>query len=208
MARLHPLSAAVSALRSGGQLALFALFAGTAFGGMGGGFDASALAFAPAAFLVGGALSLVRWYRFEYEVLPERLVVRSGVLSRQEREIPLRRIQNVDVRRSVLQRALGLATVSVETAGGGSTEATLDAVSADEADRLREDLGRRARAARDGRTGAADDAGTADATSATTTDTDAGAVGVDAPPRTARRCTSSRGDGSRRCVRCRSGRAP
>nr|WP_284013928.1 PH domain-containing protein [Halobaculum sp. DT92] len=182
MARLHPLSAAVSALRSGGQLALFALFAGTAFGGMGGGFDASALAFAPAAFLVGGALSLVRWYRFEYEVLPERLVVRSGVLSRQEREIPLRRIQNVDVRRSVLQRALGLATVSVETAGGGSTEATLDAVSADEADRLREDLGRRARAARDGRTGAADDAGTADATSATTTDTDAGAVGVDAPP--------------------------
>ncbi|SHH57596.1 PH domain-containing protein [Halobaculum gomorrense] len=144
MARLHPTSAAVSALRSGGQLAVFALFASTALAGMGGGgAPAPQVSFAvPAAFLLGAGGSLARWYRFEYEVLGDRLVVRSGVLSRQEREIPLHRVQNVDVRRSVLQRALGLATVTVETAGGGSTEATLDAVGRDEADRLREELGR------------------------------------------------------------------
>jgi len=147
MVRLHPASAAVSALRSGGQLALFALFASTAFVGMGGGDGAAPLAplAVPAAFLVGAGAALARWYRFEYETLPERLVVRSGVISRQEREIPLHRVQNVDVRRSVLQRALGLSTVTVETAGGGATEATLNAVSREEADRLREELGRRGR---------------------------------------------------------------
>ncbi|WP_435065688.1 PH domain-containing protein [Halobaculum sp. EA56] len=142
MARLHPTSAALSALRSGGQLALFALFASTAFLGVGAPDGGSpAVLLVPAAFLVGAGLAAARWYRFEYEVVDDRLVVRSGVLSRQEREIPLRRIQNVDVRRSLLQRALGLATVTVETAGGGSTEATLDAVGGDEADRLRDRLG-------------------------------------------------------------------
>ncbi|WP_348609918.1 PH domain-containing protein [Halobaculum rarum] len=157
MVRLHPASAAVSALRSGGQLALFALFASTAFVGMGGGDGATPLAplAIPAAFLLGAGAALARWYRFEYETLSDRLVVRSGVISRQEREIPLHRVQNVDVRRSVLQRALGLSTVTVETAGGGATEATLDAVGREEADRLREELGRHGRRSdqREGRDG-------------------------------------------------------
>ncbi|MFC7070723.1 PH domain-containing protein [Halobaculum lipolyticum] len=176
MTRLHPLSAAVSALRSGGQLALFALFASTAFLGMGGdGVSPALIGVVPLAFLVGAGFAAVRWYRFEYEVLPEHLLVRSGVFSRQEREIPLRRIQNVDIRRSVLQRALGLATVRVETAGGSSTEATLDAVAVDDAERLREDLGARGRAARGaGRAGeserAADDGDTAGPAAAATDD--------------------------------------
>jgi len=146
MPRLHPASAAVSALRSGGQLALFAVFASTAFLGMGGDGAAPLAPLAiPAAFVLGAGVALARWYRFEYETFPDRLVVRSGVVSRQDREIPLHRVQNVDVRRSVLQRALGLSTVTVETAGGGSTEATLDAVGREEADRLREELGRHGR---------------------------------------------------------------
>jgi len=47
------------------------------------------------------------------------------------------RIQNVDVSRSVFQRALGLAVVNFETAGGGSTEAVLDAVDLVEPDASR-----------------------------------------------------------------------
>lgn len=170
MRRLHPASAAVSGLRSGGQLALFALFAATASFGMGGGGISPLVAVAaPAAFVVGFAAAMVRWYRFEYEVQSEHLIVRSGVLSRQEREIPLRRIQNVDVRRSVLQRALGLATVRVETAGGSSTEATLDAVAVSEATRLRDELGRGGRDGRDGRRGAT--TGVSDAEESASTDT-------------------------------------
>ncbi|QZP38052.1 PH domain-containing protein [Halobaculum magnesiiphilum] len=180
MTRLHPASAAVSALRSGGQLALFALFASTAFAGMGGGDGPGPVAFlaVPAAFLVGAGAALARWYRFEYEVLSDRLVVRSGVVSRQDREIPLHRVQNVDVRRSILQRALGLATVTVETAGGGATEATLDAVGSDEADRLRAELGRRGRGdeSRDDRESASDDASTAERAGTRPSATAAGAT--------------------------------
>jgi putative membrane protein len=58
------------------------------------------------------------------------------VLGRREREIPLGRVQNVDLQQSVLQRLLGLAVVRVETAGGGATEAVLDFVSLAEAERL------------------------------------------------------------------------
>jgi len=145
MRRLHPLSAALDAVVSGGRLALFAVFASTALAGMGGGDRpvSTAALLVPGAFFVGAGFALARWYRFEYELLPEHLLVRSGVFSRQEREIPLRRVQNVDVRRSLLKRLLGLATVTVETAGGGSTEATLDAVSVADAETLREGLGGR-----------------------------------------------------------------
>ncbi|QZX99361.1 PH domain-containing protein [Halobaculum rubrum] len=187
MVRLHPASAAVSALRSGGQLALFALFASTAFVGMGGGDGAGPLAplAIPAAFLVGAGAALARWYRFEYETLPDRLVVRSGVISRQDREIPLHRVQNVDVRRSVIQRTLGLSTVTVETAGGGATEATLDAVAREEADRLREELGRHGRRSdqregrdrQDERDGATDAAGASATGSGAADAAGAGAAG-------------------------------
>ncbi|MXR42268.1 PH domain-containing protein [Halobaculum sp. WSA2] len=180
MPRLHPASAAVSALRSGGQLALFAVFASTAFLGMSGDGAAPIAPLAiPAAFVLGGGIALARWYRFEYETLPDRLVVRSGVVSRQDREIPLHRVQNVDVRRSLLQRALGLSTVTVETAGGGSTEATLDAVGREEADRLREELGRHGRRSdhRDERDPGDEAEGTTDTTGASATGT--GTAGAD-----------------------------
>jgi len=67
------------------------------------------------------------------------------VISRREREIPLRRIQNVDISRGIIQRALSIAVVDVETAGGGETEASLQYVGYDEAKRLQRDLRRGAR---------------------------------------------------------------
>ncbi|MGB9985930.1 PH domain-containing protein [Salarchaeum japonicum] len=82
------------------------------------------------------------YQRFSYELAGDTLDIDSGVLSRREREIPLRRVQNVDVTRNVLQRALGIATLSVETAGGGSTEAKLECVSAEEAERLQTEIRR------------------------------------------------------------------
>ena len=100
--------------------------------------------------VLGGLCVLVGWQvvvykRFSYEVTADTLDIRSGVLSRREREIPLRRVQNVDSSRNVVQRALGIVDVSVETAGGGATEARLRYLSTGDARRLREDLRRRER---------------------------------------------------------------
>ena len=83
----------------------------------------------------------VAYYRrFRYELTADTFDLSSGVFSRREREIPYGRIQNVDSSRNVLQRLVGLAVVNIETAGGGSTEAVIKYVTAEEAERLQRAL--------------------------------------------------------------------
>lgn len=100
--------------------------------------------------VVGGlALALLhegaRYHRFAYDLADDVLDIRSGVVSHRRREIPYTRIQNVDLSRNPVQRALGLTAVAVETAGGGETEVTLRFVRADEARRIQSTLGERRR---------------------------------------------------------------
>lgn len=88
------------------------------------------------ALVIGYQVAYYR--RFTYAVTTDTLDIASGVISRQRREIPLRRIQNVDISQGLFQRALGIAAVDFETAGGGSTEAQLRYVSIGEARRLQD----------------------------------------------------------------------
>ncbi|MFC5973211.1 PH domain-containing protein [Halomarina salina] len=83
--------------------------------------------------------------RFSYDLTEDTFDIRSGVVSRRTREIPLRRVQNVDIAANPVQRALGIAEVRLETAGGSGTEASLRYVSRSEARRLQDDIGRRKR---------------------------------------------------------------
>jgi putative membrane protein len=102
------------------------------------------------------AYEVAYYRRFEYDLTADGLEVRSGVVARREREIPIGRVQNLDVRRNVIERLLGVAAVSVETAGGGQTEASLRYVDYTEAKRLQRELARLKRA----ENGADDAAGT------------------------------------------------
>ncbi|OYR57961.1 PH domain-containing protein [Halorubrum halodurans] len=96
-----------------------------------------------AVLLVAGAYEVAYYRRFEYALTEDTLDIRSGVISRREREIPYRRIQNVDVSRSVIQRAIGVAAVDLETAGGSSTEGSIRFVTPEEATRLQREVQRR-----------------------------------------------------------------
>ncbi len=137
MRRLHPLSGALRVGRGLLQGAFFGVIAGTTLAGLLGLPAAAAPLLVPALALVLGGFALARYYRFTYEIEGDTLRVESGVVARQSREIPLGRIQNVDSRQGVVNRLLGLSVVAFETAGGATTEATLDAVTESEADRLR-----------------------------------------------------------------------
>ncbi len=137
MRRLHPYSAVRRVGRAALQGVFFGFIAGTAAAGPLGIPAWAAPLLAPLGGGLFGTLALARYYRFQYEIVGDTLIVESGVLSRQSREIPLGRIQNVDSRQGVLNRLLGLTVVDVETAGGSATEATLDAVDRAEAERLR-----------------------------------------------------------------------
>ncbi|WP_369800997.1 PH domain-containing protein [Nocardiopsis sp. NRRL B-16309] len=95
-----------------------------------------ASAAAVVALLVGG---LVTWRTVSYEVGEERLEIRSGLVRRSRRTIPLERVRGVDVTSSLLHRLLGVAVVRIEAAAGAgaSEDGKLDAVDAAEAERLR-----------------------------------------------------------------------
>ncbi|MDB2298106.1 PH domain-containing protein, partial [Halorubrum ezzemoulense] len=104
-----------------------------------------------AILLVTFAYEFAYYRRFEYVLTEDTLDISSGVISRLEREIPYRRIQNVDVSRGVIQRAIGVAAVDLETAGGSRTEGSIRFVTPDEATRLQREVQRRksGRASRD-----------------------------------------------------------
>ena len=141
MKRLHLISGAVRALGSAVQFGSFGFFAGIMLGVFGGGDSMDvALTFVLAVIggLVGAGYGVARYLRFEYETAAGTFSMAGGVLNRQERDIPYGRIQNVDIRRSIVYRLLGLAVVKLETAGGGSTEAVLNAVSLTEARRIQD----------------------------------------------------------------------
>ncbi|WP_345363737.1 PH domain-containing protein [Actinoallomurus liliacearum] len=95
--------------------------------------------------ILGG---LLRWFTTSYRVTAEQLQVRKGLLRRQVLTVPRDRIRTVDVTAHALHRSLGLAKVEV---GTGRTDrkndgVKLDAMTATEAARLREELLHRAAA--------------------------------------------------------------
>lgn len=97
----------------------------------------TATGFAVVALLIGG---FVTWKTFRYEVGEERLEIRSGLIRRSRRTIPLERIRGVDVTSTLLHRILGVAVVRIEAAAGsaeGTEDGKLDAVDLAEAERLR-----------------------------------------------------------------------
>jgi len=81
---------------------------------------------------------ILQYMRFQYWITPREVVIHSGVLTRRKRNIPLDRIQNIVIERSLLPRLLGTAKVKIETAGSKTTEGVLEYVSLDEAQRIRE----------------------------------------------------------------------
>src|SRR6056297_429095 len=147
--RLHPLSAVTTAVQRGVVVGSFMFFLVSILSGVVSVVDVSwAFVLSPLGFLVGAGYALAYYYRFEYELTDDTFDIASGVVSRRDREIPFGRVQNVDVRQGVVSRIVGIAVVTIETAGGGSTEATLNFVSASEAGRLQREIRRRT-AARD-----------------------------------------------------------
>lgn len=85
-------------------------------------------------------LILLQYLRFRYAVTPEEIVIHSGVFTYKHRNIPIERIQNIEIEQSLLPRILGLAKIEVETAGSRSTEGVIEFVSLERARAIRESI--------------------------------------------------------------------
>ncbi len=81
---------------------------------------------------------IVLYYvRFRYWITPDELIIHSGVLTRRKRNIPIERIQNIEIEQGPMQRILRTAKVAVYTAGSASAEGVLEYVSLEEAREIR-----------------------------------------------------------------------
>ncbi|KIH97567.1 hypothetical protein LP52_18510 [Streptomonospora alba] len=83
------------------------------------------------------AFSLLSWWNSSFGLRDDHLVVHSGLIRRASREIPLSRLQAVDVVRPLLMQVLGLAELRVELAGGDAGEIRLRYLTWGRAERLR-----------------------------------------------------------------------
>ncbi|MEE2713241.1 MAG: PH domain-containing protein [Planctomycetota bacterium] len=79
----------------------------------------------------------IRFFTLRYGVVGDRLIIRSGIVFRQNRTIPVDRIQNLHLKSGVVHRAFGVVDVRVETAGTGEAEAQLSVIKAARAETFR-----------------------------------------------------------------------
>ncbi|MBB4929256.1 putative membrane protein [Lipingzhangella halophila] len=84
--------------------------------------------------------SVLSWLRSSFELNDDHLIVHMGLVRQVSREIPLSRLQAVDVVRPLLMQILGLAELRVELAGGDSSEMRLRYLTRGTAERLRASL--------------------------------------------------------------------
>ena len=71
---------------------------------------------------------VLQYMRFSYRITPKQIVIQKGVLKRQNRSIPIERVQNVQIEENLVARLFGLAKVTIETAGSSATEGSLEYV--------------------------------------------------------------------------------
>lgn len=105
----------------------------------------------PLAFVVVGgfgvALSVFRYRAWRYQVRDDSLFLERGVFTRTRTVVPYVRIQHVDSSRGPLERAVGLASAVVYTAGSRGADVTVPGLTPEDAEELQERLKRLAIAA-------------------------------------------------------------
>jgi uncharacterized protein len=81
-------------------------------------------------------LPRVSYRHWRYQVAPDALELRHGVVRRIHSAIPYFRVQHIDVSQGPVERAVGLARLVVHTASAG-TDATIPGIAAGDAEGLR-----------------------------------------------------------------------
>lgn len=78
------------------------------------------------------------YWRWRYAYLGDLLLMRYGILFVEERAVPVKRMQHVDLVRGPIERLFGLATLVVFTAGNEGSAFRVPGLSASRAQELRD----------------------------------------------------------------------
>lgn len=85
-------------------------------------------------------VAAVRYFSFRYSVHQGQLMIQSGIITKNVRTIPLERIQNINLTRTLLHRVLNLVDLEIETGSGTKAEASISALTEAQAQELKAQL--------------------------------------------------------------------
>jgi putative membrane protein len=90
-------------------------------------------------FLIPYGLAVIlRYVSFRYRYEERELVIRTGLIFRNERHIPYARVQNINAVQNVLHRLLNVVEVHLETGGGSEAEAKMSVLPVDALEEMRQ----------------------------------------------------------------------
>ena len=89
-----------------------------------------------AVFVVAAVFAVLRYRSWSYEVREDSLYLERGVLTEVTTVVPYVRIQHVDASRGPVERAFGLATTVVYTAGSRGADVSIPGLSPERAEDL------------------------------------------------------------------------
>ncbi|MEM1094444.1 MAG: PH domain-containing protein [Bacteroidota bacterium] len=83
---------------------------------------------------------IIRYIRFRYWITPTEIIIHSGVFTTKKRNIPVEKVQNVEIEQSLLPRLFRTAKIQIYTAGSTTAEGVMEYVGLPEAHRIRETI--------------------------------------------------------------------
>ncbi|WP_296665980.1 PH domain-containing protein [Demequina sp.] len=106
-------------------------------------------------FLVAISVSVWQWRRTTYRIGDDAVYLRQGIVTQQQRQARLDRLQAVDVVQPLLARIFGFAALNIQVAGGDKSGVELKFLRLGDAEALRNEILALAAGARDTRDDAA-----------------------------------------------------
>lgn len=134
LGRLHPMSLmfdVMSHVRSLLIPAVIAVFSAAKVGG---------LSFAAMIFVPTVIQAAIKYFSLRYQIRESELIVTQGIFFVRDRNVPIERIQNVNLIQNPLHRLFNVAEVRIETASGTEPEATLRVLSMPKIEQLRRSI--------------------------------------------------------------------
>ena len=89
------------------------------------------------AVLLAVGVAVLQWACFKFRIGQDRLLIRKGVLKKTALDLPYERVQGINVERSLVDRVIGLVTVTLDTSGSVQAEGKLPSIRGELADHLR-----------------------------------------------------------------------
>ncbi|MFO7794356.1 MAG: PH domain-containing protein [Candidatus Nanohaloarchaea archaeon] len=94
----------------------------------------------PFILLAGGVYEYLYWQNYEFYFEGDDLKIKSGVITKNELDIPVRRIQDLDTSQNIIHRILEITLVKVKTAGGDTSKASLKYLDEEQAEQVQQKL--------------------------------------------------------------------